>query len=225
MTAMTLHHDVVETARGPAHPDAPFWNRIAKRYARSPVKDEAAYEAKLAMTREFLTPDARVLEIGCGTGSTAIRHAPHASHILATDVSERMIEIARDKAATAGIENVEFAVAPAEGLSVPDGSLDMVMAHSILHLVDDYDAVLARAHRWLKPGGTFVTSTPCLSDMVPWLRFVAPVARLVRLFPPTLRFFSEGDLTASLEARGFAVERRYRPNAKSATFLIARKVA
>ncbi|MEM7517955.1 MAG: class I SAM-dependent methyltransferase, partial [Planctomycetota bacterium] len=189
----------------------------------SPIKDQAAYEAKLAMTREFLRPDARVLEIGCGTGSTAISHAPYAAHILATDVSEEMIEIARDKAATAGLENVDFATVSAEALSLPERSLDMVMAHSILHLVDDYETVLAQAHRWLKPGGLLVTSTPCLSDMVPWLRFVAPVARLVRLFPPTLRFFSEERLRASLQSQGFTIERRYRPGPKAAVFIIARK--
>lgn len=222
MTATTLHE--AQPGRTAPHQDARFWNRMAKRYAASAVKDEAAYEAKLAMTREFLTPEARVLEIGCGTGSTAIRHAPHAWRILATDVSERMIEIAREKAATRGLQNVEFAVAPAEGLGLPEHGFDMVMAHSILHLVDDASAVLATAYRWLKPGGVFVTSTPCLKDMVPWLRFVAPVARLAGLFPPTLRFFSEADLTAWLEAQGFTIERRYRPNAKAAVFLIARKV-
>ena len=53
-----------------------FWDRLAKRYARMPVADQAAYETKLEKTRAFLRPDSRVLEFGCGTGSTAILHAP-----------------------------------------------------------------------------------------------------------------------------------------------------
>lgn len=225
MTSVSLYSEPSVPERARPHPDAPFWDRIADRYAASPVKDEAAYEAKLAMTREWLTPDARVVELGCGTGSTAIRHAPYAGRILATDVSERMIEIARDKAATLGLDNILFETTPVEALSVPDNSLDMVMAHSILHLVDDRDAVLAMVHRWLKPGGTLVTSTPCLSDMMPWLRFVAPVARLARLFPPTLRFFTQEALVASIEAQGFKIEQRYQPGDKAAIFLVARKFA
>ena len=51
---------------------ARFWDRIAERYSKSPVADEAAYQKKLQVTREYFRPDMEVLEIGCGTGSTAI---------------------------------------------------------------------------------------------------------------------------------------------------------
>ena len=53
-------------------PSSKFWDRIAARYARKPVADEAAYRRKLAVTRDYLAPDMDVLEFGCGTGSTAI---------------------------------------------------------------------------------------------------------------------------------------------------------
>ena len=45
-----------------------FWERIAVRYSKQPVADEATYQKKLQITREFLLPNMRVLEIGCGTG-------------------------------------------------------------------------------------------------------------------------------------------------------------
>ncbi len=47
---------------------ARFWDRIAKRYARTPVADEAAYQRKLKITRGYLRPDMEVMEFGCGTG-------------------------------------------------------------------------------------------------------------------------------------------------------------
>ena len=53
-----------------------FWDRIAKRYAARIIKDPAAYEAMLADAAGRLRPTDRVLEIGCGTGSIAIRLAP-----------------------------------------------------------------------------------------------------------------------------------------------------
>ena len=58
-----------------------FWDRHAERYAKSPVADEASYQKKLQVTREYLRPDMEILEFGCGTGSTAITHAPYVKHI------------------------------------------------------------------------------------------------------------------------------------------------
>jgi len=130
-----------------------FWNRIARRYARSPIADEASYERKLAMTREFLGPDVEAFEFGCGTGSTAIAHAPHVRHLRAVDFSEKMIEIARGRAAEAGADNVTFEVGDIEALDVAEAHYDVVLALSVLHLLDDRDAALTRAATWLKPGG------------------------------------------------------------------------
>ena len=94
--------------------ESEFWNKRADNYAKRPVSDEATYEKKLDITREYFRPDMEVLELGCGTGSTALAHAPYVKHILATDLSTRMIEIARDKAKAAGIDNVTFAAASAD---------------------------------------------------------------------------------------------------------------
>jgi len=92
------------------HPDARFWNRIAERYARKPVADIAAYKTKLAKTQSYLKPSDNVLEIGCGTGTTAIYHAPAVTRIHATDISPKMISIGVEKAQKKGITNIEFEV-------------------------------------------------------------------------------------------------------------------
>ena len=68
-----------------------FWDKVAERYSKKPVADEAAYQTKLRVTREYFRPDMQVLEIGCGTGSTAIAHAPFVEHICATDISPKMM--------------------------------------------------------------------------------------------------------------------------------------
>ena len=72
-----------------------FWDRIAKRYSKQPIADEAAYQKKLEVTRRYFRPDMEVLEFGCGTGSTAIIQAPYVKHIHAIDISSKMIEIAQ----------------------------------------------------------------------------------------------------------------------------------
>jgi ubiquinone/menaquinone biosynthesis C-methylase UbiE len=200
-----------------------FWNKTADRYSRRPVSDEAAYQKKLDKTREYFQPDMEVLEIGCGTGSTAIAHAPFVGHIRASDLSPRMIEIARDKAKTAGIDNVTFEVSSVEGLDVPDGSIDVVMAHNILHLLEDRERAIADIHRMLKPGGVFVSSTACIGDMMLPLRLIIPVGRFLRLFP-LVKIFSVAELKESVENAGFEVDYEWQPKKSAAAFIICKKV-
>ena len=131
-----------------------FWDRMAERYSKSPVADEAAYQRKLQITREYLKPDTELLEFGCGTGSTAILHAPFVKHILALDVSEKMLEIAQEKTDANGIANITFEKSDIEDFSAPDQTFDAVLGMSILHLLEDRDAVIARVHDILKPAAS-----------------------------------------------------------------------
>mgnify|MGYP001811629952 FL=1 len=198
-----------------------FWDRIAKRYEKKPVGDEAAYQRKLATTREYFRPDMEVLEIGCGTGSTAIAHAPYVAHIRATDISEKMIEIAKGKATEAGVQNVTFEALAIEDLGVASESVDAVLALSLLHLLEDKEAVIARIHEMLRPGGIFVSNTVCLADHMKWFRFVAPIGHWLGVFP-LLRIFSRDELEAGITNAGFDIEHEWQPD-KSVVFIIARK--
>lgn len=203
---------------------ARFWDWIAQRYARQPVADEAAYERKLEITRSYLRADMTVLEFGCGTGSTALAHAPHVAHILATDISRNMIAIAREKAKRAGVANVTFRQANIDTLEASDGAFNAVMGHSILHLVDDRNAVIARVHRLLKPGGVFVSSTACLGDSA--LKYIgfamAPLARLTGLLP-LVKAFTVRELVDSLTGAGFKIDHEWQPGDGKAVFIVARK--
>jgi 2-polyprenyl-3-methyl-5-hydroxy-6-metoxy-1,4-benzoquinol methylase len=203
-----------------------FWNRSAARYARKPVRDEAAYQAKLAWTRRVLGPQMRVLELGCGTGSTALAHAPFVQQIVATDSAEAMIRIARDKAERAGASNVAFAVETAEAPSQPEGGFDAVLAMNLLHLLDEPEEAVRRVFRLLRPGGAFVSTTACLRDFRGPLALVLPVLlpsmRLVGLAPP-VRTFGAAELVAWVEGAGFEIEERRPQDAGRALFLIARK--
>ena len=201
---------------------AKFWDRIAARYARSPVADEAAYQKKLAVTQALLRPDMELLEFGCGTGSTAIVHAPHVKHIRATDISAKMLDIARGKAEAAGVGNVTFERATIEALEAPDDSLDMVLGLSILHLLEDKDAAIAKAHAMLKPGGRFVSSTACLADSHNWLRLIAPAGKALGLMP-YVSFFTKAELEQSLTQAGFEIEQSWQPGKGKAVFIVARK--
>lgn len=203
-----------------------FWDRTAARYARSPIADEAAYQKKLAVTRGYLRPDMDVLEFGCGTGSTALLHAPYVRQIRAIDFSAAMIAIARDRAAAQGVTNVSFAQASIDDLDAAAASFDAVLGLSVLHLVADRDAVIAKVSRLLKPGGIFVSSTACLGDMglLKLIGYVAPLGRRFGLLP-LVRVFTAQALEDSLTAAGFAIDHRWQPGPKAALFIVAKKAA
>ena len=201
-----------------------FWDRIAERYAKKPVADEAAYQKKLQVTRGYFRPDMEVLEFGCGTGSTAIAHTPYVKHIRATDFSAKMIGIAKRKAEAGGVGNVTFEQSTLDELQAPERSYDAVMGHSILHLLESKEDAIARVHGLLKPGGVFVSSTVCIGDFMRWLRFVAPIGRFFGLLP-LVKIFTEEDLVAALTAGGFAIDHRWAPKKGKGLFIVAKKLA
>lgn len=201
---------------------ARFWDRIADKYARRPIDDEAAYRRKLDATRERLRPDMRVLEVGCGTGSTAIEHAPYVQRIHATDLSTRMIEIGRQRARDAGVDSIDFEAASLDDLAARDVRYDAVLALSLLHLLPDLDDALDAIHGLLVPGGLFVSNTACLADGMNWLRPIVTVGRWIGKIPP-VSFFGRDHVIQSMERHGFEIEHEYRPGKGRVVFVIARR--
>lgn len=199
-----------------------FWDRMARRYARTPVPNEEAYQRKLTVSREFFAPGARVLEFGCGTGSTAIAHAPHVAHILGIDSSARMIAIARDKAAREGLDNVAFQVADITRFDAGDEHYDAVLGLNILHLLDDWRGAIRRVGQLLKPRGVFISSTACLATGPASFRAIAAAVRWLPLLP-VVRVIGEEELVAAMEAAGLVIEHRWQPGEREAVFIVARR--
>lgn len=204
--------------------DKRFWDRMAEKYSRQPIKDQAAYEKKLEKTRAYFTPESEVLELGCGTGSTAILHAPHVRHILATDISSEMLRIAEDKTRAEGIENITYQTTSFEALDLPENRYDAILALSLLHLLEDWKAAIVRAYAGIKPGGVFVTSTAVLKGRVPLIRLILPIGQMLGVFP-RVHFFGADDLQDALLEAGFEIEERWQPEKSMAVFFIARKPA
>ena len=199
-----------------------FWDRIADKYARSPIADEAAYQTKLDITRSLMRPDMEMLEFGCGTGSTAILHAAHVGHITAVDFSAAMLKIARERARAAKVDNITFLEADIASFPIDEGRYDMVMAMSLLHLLKEPEAAIGNIFSMLKPGGYFISSTACLTEIMPIIRPLAPLGRALGLLPQ-LKVFSSAELIAMMERQGFSVMRQWQPKKKAALFVVAQK--
>ena len=178
-----------------------FWDRMADRYAARPIKDVAAYDGMLADAARHLGPADRVLELGCGTGTMAVRLAKGVQHYRATDFSARMIAIARMKPAP---DSLEFQVSSAE-TAFDGGPFDAICAFNLLHLVDDMPALLAQIQANLVPGGVMISRTWCFAELPLPLRGLFAVLRLVGLFPP-VSWLRGADLRRAIVASGLVIE-------------------
>ena len=118
------------------------------------------------LARLALTPEMRILEVGCGTGAIARIVAEHRTGqlgavpmqpILGLDQSPAFIAADKQFAATSLYANqLQFEVADAHGLPQSDGEFDLIIAHTLLSHVAEPKQVLQELARVLEPGGTLV---------------------------------------------------------------------
>lgn len=203
--------------------EAAFWNDLAERYARQPVANPGAFERKIELTRARMKPTDTVLDVGCGTGSLALRLAPSAATVHGLDISSEMIRIARGKAETEAVANVSFHVGALDSCEFEPGSLDGICAYSLLHLVDDLPATLGRIHRLLKPGGFFVSSTVCLGES--WVPY-RPLLEVLRWLgkAPRVRSLRKRELEDEMRHAGFVgIEQRDVGAQSNIAFSVAEK--
>jgi cyclopropane fatty-acyl-phospholipid synthase-like methyltransferase len=207
---------------------AKFWDKAAKKYAASTIKNMPAYEYTMERTRSYLDVDTHALEIGCGTGSTALLLAPHVARILGTDISPEMVRIATEKAAEQGLQNVTFEVADGQQAASDAGSYDAVLGFNIFHLTENPERLFATIHDQLAPGGLFISKTPCLSEpSIGLKRFAfAALIPVMRLFgiAPFVGKLNFAKLEAMVEHAGFDIIETVSSPAMS-RFIVARRRA
>lgn len=185
---------------------AKFWDRVARKYAADPIADMAGYEATLKRVQSLISPEQTVLEMGCGTGTTALRLAAGTRQFVATDVSSEMISIAREKLAAHPLPQLRFEVADAETVLPLNMHYDTVLAFNVLHLLTDLEGSLQTIVSALKPGGRLISKTPCLAEMNPIIpRLLVPLMRALGKAPPVL-CFSAAQLCSAFERAGLQIE-------------------
>lgn len=131
------------------------WDRAATRY-------EALWQAHLAVAqREMLRradprPGERVLDLACGTGAVALAAACAVSpggHTVGVDLSGRMVDAARGRAADAGHENASFLRMDGEALAFADADFDVALCAFGLMYMPEPERALVEMRRVLRPGG------------------------------------------------------------------------
>jgi SAM-dependent methyltransferase len=146
---------------------------------------------------------ARVLDVGTGTGDTAVlasRRVGAAGHVLATDVSAAMVAAAEAAVREAGLQNVSTRTMSADAIDVDTASFDAVVARLVLMFVRDLAGTLGAVRRALRPGGRFATVVWGPPERNPYHRTLFEIAGrhggLPEPAPEVVRAFSLCDAAA-----------------------------
>ncbi len=155
----------------------------------------------------------KVLDVACGSGQpaiTAARLVKPGGSIVATDLSEEMLRVAKRKANMADLDNVEFKVMDAEKLEFEDASFDGVLCRWGLMYASDPQKAINEIYRVLKPNRPFATATFAAPDKNPYFVFTGRIAGEFLNAPPPppdapspLRLNDTGRIKSMLEAAGF----------------------
>jgi arsenite methyltransferase len=108
-----------------------------------------------------LQPGETVLDLGSGAGADVLisaRRVAPSGRAIGLDMTDEMLELARNNAREAGVVNVEFVKGYLEQLPLDDASVDVVISNCVINLSGDKPATIAEAARVLRPGGRFAIS-------------------------------------------------------------------
>jgi len=149
-----------------------------------------------------LNPGETVLDLGSGGGIDVLlsaRRVGPAGKVYGLDMTDEMLELARQNAKEAGATNVEFLKGELEAIPLPAGSVDVIISNCVINLSADKDQSLREAFRVLKPGGRFAVSDVVVRGEVP-----EPIRKSVELWIGCLAgALEEREFEAKLRSAGF----------------------
>lgn len=207
-----------------------FWDQSASNYDNTEEKFEFIHSRSRENTKRYLKDTDIVLDYGCGTGTTACKISGLVKRVRAIDISTAMIEIAKGKAATGGVVNVDFEQADIFDEEFDNGSFDVVLACNMLHTVPNPESVVRRTVELLKPDGLFISVTPCLggkkSALVSLQILLVRALLKLRIIPIPIRQLKSADLDDLMDdERLQVIETEEIFKGASSYFMVARKVS
>jgi len=123
-----------------------FWERYGRR----------------TVERLRLTPGSLVLDVGCGTGASALPAAEKVApsgRVIGVDLAEKLLDIGRAKATQQGLQNIEFRIGDMENLGFSDDYFDAVISVFSIFFVPDMAKQVRELWRMVRPGGQLAITT------------------------------------------------------------------
>lgn len=175
-----------------------FWDSASKNYDKTEERFEYIHQKSRENAKRHLDSSNVVLDYGCGTGTTACEIANDVKEIYAIDISPKMIEISKRKAAEKNIKNVIFSEGDIFDEKLKEESYDRILAFNMLHTILNPESAVQRINELLKPDGLFISITPCLGDKMSFLiglqiRLVQVMCK-IGIIPVPIRRVKSSDL-------------------------------
>jgi 2-polyprenyl-3-methyl-5-hydroxy-6-metoxy-1,4-benzoquinol methylase len=185
-----------------------FWDRQSDKFDELNTNFEPTNIKTLENTKKYLNGNETVLDYGCATGIQAIEIAGYVKEVHGIDISSKMIDSAKRKAAGHKIKNVNFAQATIFEEKFKRESFDVILAFNILHLAGDTQKVMQRLNDLLKPGGLIISVTACLGEKRTFKSFL--LFLMIFLLSktgmlPNMRFFKVSELEDSITHGNFQI--------------------
>ena len=160
-----------------------FWDRSAKEYENKKINWEKIYNRAVENTKKHLNSSDVVLDYACGAGVITSQIADYVKEIHANDVSSKMIDVAQRIADERKIENINFSKTTIFDDRYERESFNVITAFNILHLLEDSLEVIQRINKLLKPGGLFISETPCMGEKKSLLGTFLSLLSKLRIVP------------------------------------------
>lgn len=136
------------------------FNKQAQNFDRwSITQDEKNHQALFVFCG--IQPGDTLLDAACGTGAFAIFAAKRINAVKGIDISEGMIEVARQQAKNSGLKNIEFICTDVENIPGGNESFPVVLSKSAFHHMTQYERVFKEISRCCQKGGRI-----CIQDIV-----------------------------------------------------------
>ncbi|MDR0381693.1 MAG: class I SAM-dependent methyltransferase [Oscillospiraceae bacterium] len=139
-----------------------FWDFSAPFYDRA-EHTNTAYGKMLRLMRELTPEGATVFEAAAGTGSISLAVAEKAKRVLCTDISKKMLAVARKKSMKQGVSNITFDKRSLFDTGEKNGAFDVVIASQVLHLIDEPEKAAEELKRI--SGGSVIVAVALLKGL------------------------------------------------------------
>ena len=207
-----------------------FWDKLENKFDKRAQKFGKQDYIKISEnTKKYINSSDFVLDNGSATGIITYEITESMKEIHGLDISSKMIEAAKRKAVERNIENVDFAQATIFDERYKTESFDVILVFNILHALEDNQQAMQRIAELLKPGGLFISITPCLKEKMRFLNkfelsFYLLLSKIGLLPNVLTRFkFSElEDLIANGNLQIIETEKIY--HRMSSYFVVAKKI-
>jgi enediyne biosynthesis protein CalE5 len=174
--------DVINTQREDWNRVAPAWEKWDRR-----LEENMAFVNYRLISDARLRPGQRVLDLGSGTGCPALLAAQavgDAGAVVGLDLADRMLAVARRKAAGLGLSNITFQTADITTLPFEPASFDAVISRFCLMFLPEIPKALAEIVRVLKPAGYLAAAVWSAPENNPFITLPMNVLKSYLALPP-----------------------------------------